>query len=83
MVRIHIADEMVGMVQKCRRCGEILIDYTHAAELILDPSKSGTLSASWGGWACGAYIRVDGNFSMVVDQDAVQVDESKCLETVQ
>lgn len=79
MITVHIAGEMIGGVQRCSRCGEILIDY-RGAQVMAIP---GHPTPSWSGWAQGGFISVDGNQSAVAPNDARFIEERKCVEVVQ
>jgi hypothetical protein len=48
---IHVAGEMVGLVQLCTRCGEVLTDYNGCWIPDGDPRPRG--------WATGAHIEVE------------------------
>ena len=76
--RVHVADEPMGPIQQCARCGITLIDYRNAAGI-------GEWEPSW--WATGAFVGVtemsDGRKcnpigSMQLAQDASAIDEIRC-----
>lgn len=75
---IHIAGPLVGSVQRCLRCGEVLADYTGAMTLSSDPSHvSGWPELAFVATVSGL-IAFKGNSTIIVDHDAREADEVAC-----
>ncbi len=76
--RVHIADVPVGLVQKCFRCSEVLINGENCA------SSDGHGMSFWAvGSFLGVVERADGRktnpiMSMSMDHDATEADEVSC-----
>jgi hypothetical protein len=79
MIVVHIAGEMIGGVQRCSRCGVVLIDYMGAAVAVMPGNKPPT----WSGWPENGFVSVDGNQSAVTPNDARFIEERACTESVQ
>jgi len=79
MIRVHIAGEIEDGVQRCTRCGEILIDYRGTMVMIMPDGTIPVLS----GWQDGCFVAVDGSYSGVQDHDARDPFEMACTERVQ
>lgn len=74
---VHLADELVDLVQRCSRCGEVLTDYRNA----MVEEGSGPLR----GWNEGARVAVAGRnprmFYTIADDAALEIHETECGRT--
>lgn len=74
MVIVHLVAQPVGLIQRCARCGELLLDHRNAM------SVDGKCSF----WAPGFLAVTEGNptYSEAREADATPPDEAPCDATV-
>lgn len=66
---VHIAGQVVDGVQRCTRCGVVLIDSSGAMSMDNSPMSY---------WQDGAFIGMAGICTVMLSRDAAEDDEVPC-----
>lgn len=74
---VHVANEMVDLMQRCARCGETLTDYRNAAV----EEGGGRIR----GWGEGTRVAISGTnpkmFYVIADSTPLEIHETECGAT--
>jgi hypothetical protein len=83
MLTVHIAGPVEDGLQRCTRCGEVLINYRGQYVMIAAPKECSPNRVGPSFWPQGGFIGKDGGFSCVIAADASDIDEIACGGMVQ